>query len=147
MKHAYTMTRAEFIQSDLPSDEYGHILEVGDKAKFMTLYGYREVVIKNLNKDEDGWFIIFDPIQVGPEKAFKPISQWHIKHMMMQVRFAGEYKIASREWLNSIAKGLGGHYCSVMTVKKQGVSLRPEVLADYKKYKNKINRREGKGYK
>ena len=67
-------------------DAYGETIHPGDSIRFHTLYGVRTVKISKILQipqseaftviDENSLVVAFflEPLQVGPEKAFKPLE-------------------------------------------------------------------------
>lgn len=61
-------------------------VKVGDTVEFFTLCCWKQAVVKSLSQKptvmgKAGTFdtiIHFDPIQIGPEDVFEPISEWNM---------------------------------------------------------------------
>ena len=147
MEHPWKYTAEEILSQGLilpPIDNHGIILKVGDRVKFMTLYGLREVVVKKITLDKEEpylwqspYILHFDEIQVGPEEAFKPISQWHVYRGMMSCYHADHYDLddeATIAWLNTFCFSLsqGTPYgLTVYWAARNGEDVRKEVLVQF----------------
>jgi hypothetical protein len=65
-----------------PVDNNGGFIFIGDKIEFMTLYGTKTAIVNRLSSTRKGWIAHFEPQQIGPHEAFKPVSSWAISHLM-----------------------------------------------------------------
>ncbi len=81
-KHAAIIQR----QKIEPIDYSENLIGIGDTIKFLTLYGYRMAIVRSIiNEPGKGFAFRFDPMQIGPNQAFKPVSQWHLSYGMQSV--------------------------------------------------------------
>jgi hypothetical protein len=74
------LTGAEIIAPTQPK------VKIGDTVEFFTLYRWKQAVVISIEliptvRGKAGTFdtvIYFDPMQIGPEEAFKPTSDWNL---------------------------------------------------------------------
>jgi hypothetical protein len=63
-----------------PIDHNENLISIGDTIAFLTLYGYRKATVNSISKDHGGYLFHFDPMQIGPKPAWKPVSKWHLNY-------------------------------------------------------------------
>lgn len=76
-------------QKTEPVDCDENVITIGDDITFLSLYGYRTVTVTDITYDDGKGFIFhFEPLQIGPEPAFKPSAKWALNYCMQSCRKA-----------------------------------------------------------
>ena len=128
----WELTPEECCDAYFVLDHYGNKIQPGSEVSFISLYGLRTVTATAVGTDEKGIFIEFEPLQIGPEKAFKPVSRWYDGYSMMTFCLASDHDNheAIEHWIFSIGKG-GRHLAAVSRAISRGFNIPENVKAIY----------------